>query len=77
MFDASVSVLGGCPFAPGATGNVATEDLIYMFNGMDIKSGVDLDSLIGTSTAVSAIDGAKTSGRVREAFATRICKASA
>jgi len=44
--DSSVAGLGGCPYAKGATGNVATEDVVYMLNGMGIKSGVDLDKLI-------------------------------
>ena len=46
VFDASVSGLGGCPYAPGAAGNVATEDLLYMLNGMGIETCVDLDRLI-------------------------------
>ena len=44
-FDASAGGLGGCPYAPGATGNLATEDLVYMLNGLDIETGVDLDAL--------------------------------
>jgi isopropylmalate/homocitrate/citramalate synthase len=46
VFDSSVSGLGGCPYAPGAAGNVATEDLLYMLNGMGIETGVDLESLL-------------------------------
>lgn len=46
VFDSSVSGLGGCPYAPGAAGNVATEDLLYMLNGMDIETGVDLNRLL-------------------------------
>lgn len=46
VFDTSVGGLGGCPYAPGATGNVATEDVAYMFEGMGVKTGVDLDALI-------------------------------
>jgi hydroxymethylglutaryl-CoA lyase len=46
--DASVAGLGGCPYAKGATGNVATEDVIYMLHGMGIETGVDLDALIKT-----------------------------
>lgn len=48
-FDSSAGGLGGCPFAPGAAGNLATEDLVYMLNGMGLKSGVDLDQLAETS----------------------------
>ena len=52
--DASVSGLGGCPYANGATGNVATEDLIYMLHGMGFDTGVNLDALIETSRWISA-----------------------
>lgn len=53
VFDSSVSGLGGCPFAKGATGNVATEDLVYMLNGMGIETGVDLDKLIDAGDYIS------------------------
>lgn len=46
VFDSSVAGLGGCPYAPGATGNVATEDLVYMLSGMGVDTGVDLDALL-------------------------------
>src|SRR5262249_47053789 len=45
-FDASAGGLGGCPYAPGATGNLATEDLIYMLHGLGIRTGVNLDSVV-------------------------------
>ncbi len=48
-FDSSIGGLGGCPYAPGATGNVATEDVVYMFNGMGIKTGLKLEILIETN----------------------------
>lgn len=51
--DSSVSGLGGCPFAPGASGNVATEDIIYLLNGLGIETGVDLNKLISTSWFIS------------------------
>jgi hydroxymethylglutaryl-CoA lyase len=44
QFDTSVAGLGGCPYAKGATGNVATEDVVYMLHGMGIETGIDLDS---------------------------------
>ena len=47
--DASVGGAGGCPFAPKATGNIATEDLVYMMRGLGIMTGIDLDALIGVS----------------------------
>ena len=52
-FDASVSGLGGCPYAKGASGNVATEDLLYMLNNMNIETGVDLSSLIKVGASIS------------------------
>jgi len=51
-FDASAGGLGGCPYAPGATGNVATEDLIYMLNGLGIESGVNLDVVVEASSFI-------------------------
>jgi hydroxymethylglutaryl-CoA lyase len=48
-FDASAGGLGGCPFAPGATGNLPTEDLLYMLNGLGIETGVDLDGVLAAS----------------------------
>ncbi len=52
--DASVAGLGGCPYAPGASGNLATEDLVYMLDGLGLASGVDLDALIATARWISA-----------------------
>ncbi|WP_421780597.1 hydroxymethylglutaryl-CoA lyase [Kiloniella litopenaei] len=49
VFDTSVAGLGGCPYARGASGNVATEDVVYMFNGMSVKTGVDIDKLVKTA----------------------------
>lgn len=51
-FDASAGGLGGCPYAPGATGNVATEDLVYMLNGLGVQTGVDLDALLRASSFI-------------------------
>ncbi|MDP6174029.1 MAG: hydroxymethylglutaryl-CoA lyase [Rhodospirillales bacterium] len=53
VFDASVGGLGGCPFAPGASGNVATEDVLYMLDGMGIETGVDLAALVDTAWFIS------------------------
>ena len=52
-FDSSVSGLGGCPYAPGASGNVATEDVVYMLHGSGLETGVNLDALIETSAWIS------------------------
>ncbi|MEP3244745.1 MAG: hydroxymethylglutaryl-CoA lyase [Sneathiella sp.] len=51
--DSSVAGLGGCPYAPGATGNVATEDVVYMLDGMGIESGIDLKKLVKTAWFIS------------------------
>lgn len=67
VFDASVSGLGGCPYAPGAAGNVATEDLLYMLNGMGIETGVDLDRLIAAGTFIRDYLGKETQSRVARA----------
>jgi hydroxymethylglutaryl-CoA lyase len=48
-FDSSAGGLGGCPYAPGATGNLATEDLIYMLDGLGVRTGVDLNAIIAAS----------------------------
>lgn len=77
IFDASVAGLGGCPFAPGATGNVATEDLVYMFHGMDVPTGLVLPALLGVAGDICALPGAQVGGRVRDAFAARPCKEAA
>jgi hydroxymethylglutaryl-CoA lyase len=53
QFDASVAGLGGCPYAKGATGNVATEDVVYMLHGMGIATGIDLDKLIDAGKYIS------------------------
>ena len=57
IFDTSVGGLGGCPYAPGASGNVATEDVVYMFAGDKIKTGVDLSSLIQINHEISNLIG--------------------
>ena len=55
--DAALGGLGGCPYAPGASGNVATEDVVYMLEGMGVKTGVDLDKLIDCSRLASTLVG--------------------
>jgi hydroxymethylglutaryl-CoA lyase len=56
-FDASAGGLGGCPYAPGATGNLATEDLLYLLNGLGYQSGVDLDAVADASIAIEPAVG--------------------
>jgi hydroxymethylglutaryl-CoA lyase len=67
VFDASVSGLGGCPYAPGAAGNVATEDLVYMLDGMGVETGVDLDRLIAAGTFICGKLGRETRSKVARA----------
>ncbi|MGE4429690.1 MAG: hypothetical protein AB7E05_02990 [Sphingobium sp.] len=71
VFDASVAGLGGCPFAPGATGNVATEDLLWMFDGMGVETGINAAGLVEVARRVAAIPGGQTGGRVRAALSSR------
>ncbi|WP_296943746.1 hydroxymethylglutaryl-CoA lyase [uncultured Massilia sp.] len=71
VFDASVAGLGGCPYAPGATGNVATEDVVYMLHGMGIATGVDLDKLRAVGDDISRHLGRPSQSRVARALAAR------
>ncbi|MRX27024.1 hydroxymethylglutaryl-CoA lyase [Kangiella sp. HZ709] len=57
--DSSVAGIGGCPYAPGATGNVATEDVVYMLNGLGIETGIDLDKLVDAGVFISDVLGRK------------------
>jgi len=66
-FDASIGGLGGCPFAPGASGNVCSEDLIHCLHAMGVETGVDLDALIETSKRVQAIVGRGLPGQLVKA----------
>jgi hydroxymethylglutaryl-CoA lyase len=67
-FDTSVSGLGGCPYAKGATGNVATEDVVYLLHGLGIETGIDLDKLIDAGVAIRAALGQTTGSRVARAL---------
>jgi hydroxymethylglutaryl-CoA lyase len=66
-FDASVGGLGGCPYAPGATGNIATEELIYMVQDMGIVTGIDLDAMIDAAADAERIVGRQLSSQVLRA----------
>ena len=66
-FDASVGGLGGCPYAPGAAGNVATEDLVYMLEGMGVKTHIDLERLVEAARAAESIVGRVLPGKVHRA----------
>ncbi|MBK7580989.1 MAG: hydroxymethylglutaryl-CoA lyase [Myxococcales bacterium] len=71
-FDASVAGLGGCPYAPGAAGNLATEDLVFMLHGMGIQTGIDLDRLIEAGRVAEAVTGRRLPGKVHQAGSFRL-----
>jgi hydroxymethylglutaryl-CoA lyase len=66
-FDASIAGLGGCPYAPGAAGNLATEDLVYMLHGMGIETGIDLGALLAAGNLAELLIGRKLPGKVHQA----------
>jgi hydroxymethylglutaryl-CoA lyase len=68
QFDTSVAGLGGCPYAKGATGNVATEDVVFMLRGMGIDTGIDLDALIDAGVFISQALGRAPVSRVATAL---------
>ena len=67
VLDASVGGLGGCPFAPRATGNIATEDLVYLLHGEGIETGVDLEALVGVAKWLEELLGRRLEGQVYRA----------
>jgi hydroxymethylglutaryl-CoA lyase len=67
-FQSSIAGLGGCPYAKGATGNVATEDVVYMLHGMGIETGIDLDALVDAGQYISGHLGRKPNSRVSTAM---------
>ncbi|MBB6286631.1 MULTISPECIES: hydroxymethylglutaryl-CoA lyase [unclassified Pseudomonas] len=67
VFDSSIAGLGGCPYAKGASGNVATEDVLYLLNGLGIDTGIDLDTLIRAGLQISHVLGRPTGSRVAKA----------
>jgi len=68
VIDSAAGGLGGCPYAPGATGNVATEDVVYMLEGMGIATGVDMPKLVAATNAVSKLIGRAPASRVASAI---------
>ena len=76
-FDSSVAGLGGCPYAKGATGNVATEDLLYMLNGLNIDTGIDMNKLLDAAQFICGHLGRATVSRAGRALATKRDKAAA
>ena len=67
VFDASIGGIGGCPFAPRATGNIATEDLVYLFHGEGVETGIDLGALIAVAQWLEAQLGRELEGQVYKA----------
>ncbi|HEX8989989.1 MAG TPA: hydroxymethylglutaryl-CoA lyase [Rhodocyclaceae bacterium] len=71
VFDSSVAGLGGCPYAAGASGNVATEDVVWLMRGLGIDTGVDLDKLVDAGAWISAQLGRETGSKVARALAVK------
>jgi len=71
QYDTSVAGLGGCPYAKGATGNVATEDVVYMLHGMGIETGIDLDKLVDAGAFISDFLQRKSGSRVATAILSK------
>jgi hydroxymethylglutaryl-CoA lyase len=75
-FDSSIAGLGGCPYAAGATGNVATEDVVYMLNGLGIRTGIDLDRLVDIGQWICGVIGKEPATRAGRALAAKRKKAA-
>jgi hydroxymethylglutaryl-CoA lyase len=73
-FDASVAGLGGCPYAKGASGNVATEDVVYMLHGLGMPTGIDLDALVGIGAWISDVLGRDYGSKAGKALAAKKAK---
>ncbi len=71
-FDASVGGMGGCPYAPGASGNLATEDLVYLLEGMGYETGIDLDLLVEAGRVAERVVGRPLPGKVHQAGPFRV-----
>ena len=75
-FDSSVAGLGGCPYAAGASGNVATEDVVYMLDGLGIETGVDLDRLVGIGQWICGVLGREPTTKAGRAIAAKKARAA-
>ncbi|MFL5122967.1 MAG: hydroxymethylglutaryl-CoA lyase, partial [Microvirga sp.] len=76
VIDAAAGGLGGCPFAPGATGNIATEDVVYMLEGMGIRTGVDMTKLLAATNDMSRLLGRPPVSRVAAALNAKAKRAN-
>jgi hydroxymethylglutaryl-CoA lyase len=72
VIDSAAGGLGGCPYAPGATGNVATEDVVYMLEGMGIRTGVDMAKLLAATNEISKLLGRPPVSRVASALNAKL-----
>jgi hydroxymethylglutaryl-CoA lyase len=70
-FDASIAGLGGCPYAKGASGNVATEDVVYMLNGLGVRTGIDLDKLVDIGQWICGVLGRPPASKAALALAAK------
>jgi hydroxymethylglutaryl-CoA lyase len=70
-FDTSIAGLGGCPYAAGASGNVATEDVVYMLRGLGVETGIDLEALTGIAVWISGVLGREPASKVTRALAAK------
>ena len=77
VFDTSIAGLGGCPYAKGATGNVATEDVVFMLHGLGIDTGLDLEALVDAGAFISGVLGRPPVSRAGKALLARREKAAA
>lgn len=76
VFDASVAGLGGCPYAAGASGNVATEDVVWLMNSLGVDTGIDLDALVDTAAWISSQLGREPASKVARALLAKRAKAA-
>ncbi|WP_426418014.1 hydroxymethylglutaryl-CoA lyase [Bradyrhizobium genosp. A] len=76
VIDAAAGGLGGCPYAPGATGNVATEDVVYMLEGMGVRTGIDMEKLLAATNAMSGVLGKPPVSRVASALNAKMRRTS-
>jgi isopropylmalate/homocitrate/citramalate synthase len=72
VFDTAVAGLGGCPYAKGASGNVGTEDVIYLMNGLGIEHGVDLDAIARAGREICAALGREPASKVAQALKAKV-----
>ncbi|MDY0882748.1 hydroxymethylglutaryl-CoA lyase [Dongia soli] len=75
VIDSAIAGLGGCPYAPGASGNAATEDVLYMLQGLGIETGIDLDKLLDAGAYITAILGRKNQSKAATALLNRLDQA--